>query len=115
LGAKDDVDPNPPLDEGADHGLEPLDAANPPKRGFEGVLSFVSSLFAEVSVLAVNDPKILAVVSVRVLATLDAASLTASRGVAASTWVGVAAALVFSWTAKVSFVVSDMMARELDS
>jgi hypothetical protein len=54
----------------------------------------------------------LELLSATALATLAAASFAASRGVAASTWTGVAVALAeveVSSTAGLSFVVSDMM------
>jgi hypothetical protein len=91
FGVNEEADPNPPIVEGADHALAPLLAPNPPKSGFEGVFSFDSEGVSVV--VPVNEPKILVDLSETALMALVAASLTASRGVAASTSLGVAVAL----------------------
>lgn len=83
FGVNDEADPNPPIVEGAVQALAPLLEENPPKRGFAGVLSF-DSVGVSVVVL-VKEPKIFVALSETALTALAAASLTASRGVAAST------------------------------
>lgn len=85
-----DEEPNPPAIVGADHALALLvPAINPPKRGFEGVpVVLLDSSFLVSGRDEVNEPKILVALSDTVFAALEAASFTASRGVAASTSVG---------------------------
>jgi hypothetical protein len=118
LGVKEEVAPNPPAVVGAAHALEP-ELANPPNKGLEGVLSFGVSLLSEesVGVAAVNEPKIFVALSETVLTALAAASFTASRGVAASTWDGEAVEAVLSGlgvvssTTGASLLTPDMMVR----
>jgi hypothetical protein len=92
LGVNDEVEPNPPIVEGTDQALALLvPLVNPPKSGFEGVLSFDSVFFG----VSVKDPNILVACSETVFATLVAAFLTTSGVVAGSTWDG--AGVACSW------------------
>ena len=107
LGVSEDPEPNPPRVVGAVAHALALPVENPPNKGF--LVSPSPSFGVVVGTELVNDPKILEVLSERVLAALTAASFMASAVVAGSTCDGVAVAEGVDWDSVVSFAARSLV------